>query len=408
MGFNIGTIIAGGAIGATKTMRNRMNAHEKTLAEEKRLRTSAEIQTEFEEKSAEKKEKRQAERDAAALRNLGYEPELVAKFLRGGEASITQASQWAVDALKKGVNVNTIYKASSVKGANLNDDTQQINNIMNVASEDDGSETVSAFGLDPDVLKTIYAPKPTDKSLDALYADAVKREIDALKRGNDGAYLDAKADKSAYLLSMQQKHAANSKADKKFEPFSKPSMTETFKLEEQRALEALEAVGLVEGIRQTIDGSKQLRGLSNLYQHKYTGESGLNIDADGEPMSEQFEAMRRMRLRAGKDILVDYALDPNDDKNIFRFENNTGEDETIFSYEDAIKYQKRGQIKVGQIVKVKVDNKYRTPEGKEYSKSGIAHLVYLGQAFKDNGSVKTGDSIMDNFFKAAFFPLDSQ
>lgn len=58
---------------------------------------------------------------------------------------------------------------------------------------------------------------------------------------------------------MQQKHAANSKADKKFEPFSKPSMTETFKLEEQRALEALEAVGLVEGIRQTIDGSKQLR-----------------------------------------------------------------------------------------------------------------------------------------------------
>lgn len=82
---------------------------------------------------------------------------------------------------KKGVNVNTIYKASSVKGANLSDDTQQINNIMNVASEDDGSETVSAFGLDPDVLKTIYAPKPTDKSLDALYADAVKREIDALK-----------------------------------------------------------------------------------------------------------------------------------------------------------------------------------------------------------------------------------
>ena len=60
MGFNIGGIIAGAAKGATATMRNRMNAHEKTLAEEKRLRTSAEIQADFEEKSAEKKEKRQA------------------------------------------------------------------------------------------------------------------------------------------------------------------------------------------------------------------------------------------------------------------------------------------------------------------------------------------------------------
>jgi len=398
MGFNIGTIIAGGAIGATKTMRNRMNAHEKTLAEEKRLRTSAEIQTEFEEKSAEKKEKRQAERDAEALRNLGYEPELVAKFLRGGEASITQASQWAVDALKKGVNVNTIYKASSVKGANLSDDTQQINNIMNVASGDDGSETVSAFGLDPDVLKTIYAPKPTDKSLDALFASATQRELRAMQTGNENELREAQTEKSGYLYAMKQKHLATTKKGEENNPFGKVSISTTFKLAKEDSLRALGAMGLVDGVMQLIDGSKGLDGISDLLTYQTTRE--INRNEKDVVMSDQFEAQREGKLFKGRKTLIDYASTiaiDDTSSNLFKQEKVS-----TFSYDDALRFSQSGQLKVGQVIKVTGSQTKKRMNGEEYTASGIFNFVYLGAGFKDNNLVGTGEQIFNNFFTASF------
>ena len=60
MGFKIGSILAGAAMGATTSMRNRMDLHEKGLAETKRLRQSAEIQEEFTAKSDKKKEKKKS------------------------------------------------------------------------------------------------------------------------------------------------------------------------------------------------------------------------------------------------------------------------------------------------------------------------------------------------------------
>ncbi len=406
MGFNIGGIIAGAAKGATATMRNRMNAHEKTLAEEKRLRTSAEIQTEFEEKSAEKKEKRQAERDAEALRNLGYEPELVAKFLRGGEASITQASQWAVDALKKGVNVNTIYKASSVKGANLSEDTQQINNILNVATENDVSETVSAFDLDTNVLKTIYAPKPTDKSLDALYANAAQRELKALQTGNEKELREAQTEKSAYLLSIKQKHIANSKADKPFEAFSKPSISTTFKLAKEDSLRSLGDVGIIDGVMQLIGGSKGLDGIADLITYQTTRD--INRNTKDEIMSDQFEAQREGILFKGRKNLIDYANNVDEtSSNLFKQDkvDETGASVSLstFSYDDALKFAQSGKIKVGQVIKVKDETiTKRRMNGEEYTVSGIFNFIYLGAGFKNNNLKETGEQILDNFFTASF------
>ena len=404
MGFKIGSILAGAAMGATTSMRNRMDLHEKSLAETKRLRQSAEIQEEFTDKRDKKKEQRKAERDAQALRDLGYEPELIAQFLRGGDTSITNASNWAIAGLKKGVDVNTIYKSSSVAGNNLEDDTNTINTVLESVSTDSSSQTANAFSLDPEVMSTIYAPKPTDKTLDALYATAVQAELKALKAGDEDALRRAQTDKASYLLSMSQKSAATEKAGEPYTPFSKLSITKTFEVERENALQALGAVGIVAGVNQTIDGSKQLQGLADLYVHKYTGESGLNRNSNGDPMSEEFEALRNARLRSGQDILTDYATTATS-SSVFSVPAETPNDPSVekFSYTDALQYARNGQMKVGQVVKVSGNKELTRSDGTKYEVPGIFHFVYLGKAFEDNGLIKTGQAIKDNFFKGAFF-----
>jgi hypothetical protein len=404
MGFNIGSILAGAAMGATTSMRNRMDLHEKGLAETKRLRQSAKIQEEFTERSESKKEKRKAERDAQSLRDLGYEPELIAQFLRGGDTSITNASNWAIDGIKKGVNVNTIWKSPTVTGSNLKDDTNAINSVMGSVSTDSGSQTANAFSIDPEVMSTIYAPKPTDKTLDALYATAVQEELKALKAEDENALVKAQTDKASYLLAMAQKSAASEKQGEPFNAFGKLSISKTFEVERENALQALGALGIVEGLKQTIDGSKQLQGLADLYVHKYTGESGLNTNSNGGVMSKAFEALRKARLRSGQDILTDYATTVSS-SSVFSVTapNLNDPNVTKFSYDDALQYAREGQVPIGTVVKVSGNRELTRSNGTTYEEPGIFHFVYLGKAFEDNGIIKTGQAIKDNFFKGAFF-----
>lgn len=404
MGFRIGSILAGAAMGATTSMRNRMDLHEKSLAETKRLRQSAEIQEEFESKSDKKKEDRQSERDAQALKALGYSDALIAFHLRGGAKGVDSATLIGTEALKNGYDVNTLYKSKDVTGSNIENDAGAINNIMSTVPSDGGSQTINAFSLDPDVMKQVYTVTATDKTLDAMLATTTKRAIKAQREGDEQAYVTAMSDQTSILMSIKEKHIATTKVDKPYNPFGTISITTMFKETRNKNLLALNAISIEGEVTTIIDGSKYLQGMADVLTFQDLEKN--NKGKDGKLMSDEFEALRQSSLLSGQKSLTDYASDPTN-SNIFTEQAiSTGETQSapksIFSYTEALKLSKENKLQIGQIIKIQGTEKVKRSNGDVVDVPGIFHFVWLGSGFKNRGNT-AGSQIVNNFFNGAFY-----
>ena len=404
MGFNIGSILAGAAMGATTSMRNRMDTHEKSLAETKRLRQSAEIQEEFTEKSDKKKEDRQSERDAQALKALGYSDALIAFHLRGGAKGVDSATLIGTEALKNGYDVNTLYKSKDVTGSNIENDAGAINNIMSTVPSDGGSQTINAFSLDPDVMKQVYTVTATDKTLDAMLATTTKKAIEAQRVGDEQAYVTAMSDQTSILMSIKKKHLATTKADKPSDPFGSLSITTMFKESRNRYLLALNAVSIEGEVTKIVDGSLHLQGMADILTYQDLEKN--NKGEDGKLISKEFDVMRDAALRSGNKFLKDYASDPTNSNIYTQQANTTGETQSapksIFSYTEALQISKDNKLQVGQIIKIKNYEKVKRANGEMVNVPGIFHFVWLGSGFKNRGEV-SGSQVINNFFNGAFY-----
>ena len=387
MGLRIGSILAGAAMGATTSMRNRMDLHEKSLAETKRLRQSAEIQEEFESKRDKKKADRQSERDAQALKALGYSDALIAFHLRGGEKGVNSATLIGMEASKNGYDVNTLYKSKDVTGSNIENDAGVINNIMSTVPSDGGSQTINAFSLDPDVMKQVYTVTATDKTLDAMLATTTKRAIKAQREGDEQAYVEAMSEQSSILMSIKKKHIATTKKDKPSDPFGTLSITTMFKESRNRYLLALNAISIEGEVTKIIDGSLNLQGMADILTYQDLAKN--NKGEDGQPISKEFDVMREAVLNSGNKFLSDYASDPSNSNIFTQQATSTGENQaipkSIFSYTEAL-----------QLSKVKRSN------GDVVDVPGIFHFVWLGSGFENRGNT-AGSQIVNNFFNGAFY-----
>tara|TARA_R100001377_G_scaffold306_1_gene296 strand:+ start:777 stop:2000 length:1224 start_codon:yes stop_codon:yes gene_type:complete len=404
MGFNIGSILAGAAMGATTSMRNRMDTHEKSLAETKRLRQSAEIQEEFTDKREKKKEDRQSERDAQALKALGYSDALIAFHLRGGAKGVDSATLIGMEASKNGYDVNTLYKSKDVTGSNIENDAGAINNIMSTVPSDGGSQTINAFSLDPDVMKQVYTVTATDKTLDAMLATTTKKAMKAQREGDEQAYVQAMSDQSSILLSIKNKHIATTKADKPYNAFGTISITTMFKETRNKNLLALNAISIEGEVTTIIDGSKYLQGMADVLTFQDLEKN--NKGKDGKLMSDEFEALRQSSLLSGQKSLTDYASDPTN-SNIFTEQAiSAGETQaapkSIFSYTEALQLSKANKLQIGQIIKIKGSEKVKRSNGDVVDVPGIFHFVWLGSGFNNRGT-NAGSQIVNNFFNGAFY-----
>tara|TARA_S200002703_G_C3791728_1_gene244329 strand:+ start:203 stop:1426 length:1224 start_codon:yes stop_codon:yes gene_type:complete len=404
MGLRIGSILAGAAMGATTSMRNRMDLHEKSLAETKRLRQSAEIQEEFESKRDKKKADRQSERDAQALKALGYSDALIAFHLRGGEKGVNSATLIGMEASKNGYDVNTLYKSKDVTGSNIENDAGVINNIMSTVPSDGGSQTINAFSLDPDVMKQVYTVTATDKTLDAMLATTTKRAIKAQREGDEQAYVEAMSEQSSILMSIKKKHIATTKKDKPSDPFGTLSITTMFKESRNRYLLALNAISIEGEVTKIIDGSLNLQGMADILTYQDLAKN--NKGEDGQPISKEFDVMREAVLNSGNKFLSDYASDPSNSNIFTQQATSTGENQaipkSIFSYTEALQLSKANQLKVGQIIKIQGTEKVKRSNGDVVDVPGIFHFVWLGSGFENRGNT-AGSQIVNNFFNGAFY-----
>jgi hypothetical protein len=138
-------------------------------------------------KSERDKRQRVLEESIGALTSLGYSPEAAAQIARGGSTSVSIAKDIGIDALKNGVDIDTLYRANGVSD-NMLDAKDEINSTIEAGGGPAGfqrgeiskmyaepTETQSSFSA-----RAVYlSQKLADPNLTEDKRDALQKQFDA-------------------------------------------------------------------------------------------------------------------------------------------------------------------------------------------------------------------------------------
>ena len=324
MGFNIGSILAGAAMGATKSMRNRMDTHEKGLAEEKRLRTSAAIQEEFTEKKEEKNRKRKAQENASLLGMYGYDKEAQAYWLATGEEGLKTGLELGKLSLKNNVDPNTLIKSPSFDGSlnsveeakNLVVDTEKENNTLTQ------TERVFTDRLDRSNISALYAPDAKSLTSSVQYANSIQAEINAT---TDSERIKAIKTSEYWLAAMQaeaEKKRAPEKKDDDGLASTKITATIHYKHKESYLKQAGFATDINGRIKQITEGKLGVAGVAYVdaaFASRYVNTR----KSDGTPIDTVFESLVDTTMQNAANIF---------DKHVsYSTANNQFEGDQVFS-----------------------------------------------------------------------------
>ena len=315
-GLRLGSIGAGIALGATKTMRSRMDLQEKSLAEEKRLRTSAAIQEEFTEKKEEKDRKRKAEENASLLGMYGYDKEAQAYWLSTGEEGIKTGLELGKLSLKNNVDPNTLIKSPSFDGSsnsveeakNIVVDTEKENNTLTQ------TERVFTDRLDRGNISALYSPEVKSLTSAVQYANAIRAEINAK---TDSERIKAIKTSKYWLDAMQDEAEAKrapEKTDKNGLANTKITPQLHYEHKESYLKQAGFATDLQGKIKQITEGRLGVAGVA--YVEAALASRYVNTrKSDGETIDTVFESLVETTLQNAESIFnryVDYATANND------------------------------------------------------------------------------------------------
>ena len=323
-GLRLGSIGAGIALGATKTMRSRMDLQEKSLAEEKRLRTSAKIQEEFTEKKEEKDRKRKAEESASLLGIYGYSKEAQAYWLATGEDGIKTGLELGKLSLKNNVDPNTLIKSPSFDGSpnsveeakNLVVDTEKENNTLTQ------TERVFTDRLDRSNISALYTPDAKSLTSAVQYANSIQAEINAK---TDSERIKA-IKTSEYWLDAMQAEAEKKRAPEKKDDDGLASTKITanihYKHKESYLKQAGFATDINGRIKQITEGKLGVAGVAYVdaaFASRYVNTR----KSDGTPIDTVFESLVDTTMQNAANIF---------DKHVsYSTANNQFEGDKVFS-----------------------------------------------------------------------------
>tara|TARA_R110000822_G_scaffold90719_2_gene209553 strand:- start:811 stop:1923 length:1113 start_codon:yes stop_codon:yes gene_type:complete len=293
-----------------------MDTHEKGLAEEKRLRTSAAIQEEFTEKKEEKNRKRKAQENASLLGMYGYDKEAQAYWLATGEEGLKTGLELGKLSLKNNVDPNTLIKSPSFDGSpnsvkdakNIVVDTEKENNTLTQ------TERVFTDRLDRSNISALYAPDVKSLTSAVQYANAIQAEINAK---TDIDKIKAIKTSEYWLDAMQAEAEAKRKPEKTDDAGlanTKITANIHYKHKESYLKQAGFATDLQGKIKQITEGRLGVAGVA--YVNAAFASRYVNTHkSDGTPIDTVFESIVDTTLQNAESIFdrhVDYST-ANDD-----------------------------------------------------------------------------------------------
>lgn len=166
MAFNFGAFVGGMSrqIVADIEREEEYELKMKQIAETEAMRQRAA-------RAGERKKKQAAlEASIGALKFLGYNDQAAAQIAKQGDYAVTLAQGIGEQALKKGVDVNTIYSMPSID-ADITASSSDITETINAAKSDAPKISTGVAGLDQEAYKNLFAePDQVESSYSARLA----------------------------------------------------------------------------------------------------------------------------------------------------------------------------------------------------------------------------------------------
>ena len=215
MAFNFGAFVGGMSrqIVADIEREEEYELKMKQIAETEAMRQRAA-------RAGERKKKQAAlEASIGALKFLGYNDQAAAAIARQGEYAVGMAQNIGEQAMKKGVDVNTIYSLPSID-SDLSVGAKDMEETVNAAKSKDPSIGTGVLGIDADAYKNLFAePDDIESSFSARLAVISQK----LARNPERSDADA-------LRSEQEKILSDLRTMKEAEREEKGEVTPTFDL----------------------------------------------------------------------------------------------------------------------------------------------------------------------------------
>lgn len=193
MAFNFGAFVGGasrqiaGNIEREKEYKLRMDEVAEKAAIQERINSS----------SRRRREQEELQTTIGALKFLGYNDQAAAAIARQGEYAVGLAQNIGEQAMKKGVDVNTIYNMPSID-SDLEVGSKDMTETVNAAKADAPKISTGVMGLDTEAYQNLFAePDKVESSYSARLAVISQK----LARNPERSDADALRTEQTQLLS---------------------------------------------------------------------------------------------------------------------------------------------------------------------------------------------------------------